>query len=262
MLVAERVLPRQQPFRALKSLDTEISASAIPALVRVLNGAVVERLTLDVMSGGDSNGLDPDSSEQGSTSDDDANAGSPLPAAHGSSPAGNADAHADAGDESDGADYGHVVGRGLIAIAASLPGLRVLQLSFFDDTVLLKRYILALRALTNLEDLSFVYAGLYRNGEVSEVTVDFDTCGFAELLQPLHKLRRLKLSVAADISAGMLLAVGLACPFLEELQLPDGEYDLEILAHVDEEHTPLFDYLRKLEVVSFDIDRHDPDSAM
>jgi hypothetical protein len=263
-LVAERVSPQQQPFRALKSLDIELPASAVPLLVRLLNGAVLERIMLQLMVREvDSSDLGNSVSEHGSVSGDEAAtaAGEDFP--HGHSPAGHDDVETDADSSvSLGRGWDHIVGRALTSIAALLPCLRVLKLWFFGRTVLLKPHVLALRTLTNLHDLSICYAGFYRNTDVSSVAVDLDTDGFKELLGPLNRLRRLRLDVAADVNPKLLLIVGLSCPSLEELQLPYGDYDVDVLVDLDEEHTPLFRYLRKLEVLSFDAERHEPHSAM
>jgi hypothetical protein len=86
--------------------------------------------------------------------------------------------------------------------------------------------------------------------------VDLDTDGCKALLAPLNKLRRLRLEVAADVNPKLLLIVGRSCPSLEELQLPYADNDVDVLVDLEEERPPLLRHLRKLEVLSFDADRH------
>jgi hypothetical protein len=103
-LVAERVLPQQQPFRALKCLDIMLPASAVPLLVGLLNGSLFERFTLQLIvrevDSSDSSDISNNLSEHGSASGDEPATAGGEDFPHGHPPSGHDDMepNADSGE--------------------------------------------------------------------------------------------------------------------------------------------------------------------
>ncbi len=286
--VEERVKQQQQslqPYRALKSLETEVAATAMPTLVRLLNPSVFENFKLDITN---------DDFEDGSS---EAGSHSSAGAGHGNDSGDTAlDASDDTGDviaedddepsgENDGSNEDENGGGGdadhaddavdddgdsdieitawditasqaLSSIAVHLPRLRVLHLSFFQYTLLRKPAVMSLCALANLEELTIVYAG---NSDYGVVDAELSSDDFVELLSSLGKLRRLKLSNATGVTPRWLLLAGQARPQLEQLRLPEHMvYDLSTLAEVSAAQTPLFPDLAELDVMNFDMQLEEP----
>ncbi len=232
--IAERAKgqqPMQQPFRALKSLEAKVTASAVPTLVRVLNVLVVECLSLSITNDNDVDS-DPEADTAASIDGDDGSSGAGDGIDHGSDlpQNNNGQDHADEnGSEAKGADeddedndvnednsdWDRTASQMLSAIATQLPLLRVFELNFANDTVLLKPAVLSLRALACLEELAIGYLG---NSATPSVELESDD--FVTLLSSFPKLWRLKLHSATGWSSRWLLLAGMTCPLLEELRLP------------------------------------------
>jgi hypothetical protein len=224
------------PFRALQRLQLEISAAAVPALVRLV--PTVKWLALNVL---DSPTADSGNGSSYSNADGDTN----MTGANASNTALNA------------SEKGGV----LTSVASALPGLyglHVTYMTFFPQ--LAGADVLALRVLVHLQHLTIEYGGV---GE-SVVGVDWAPDGFVALVTPLCQLRKLKLDILADMSSRDLLHVGLACPLLTHLEMPDECFDLDTLGDVTAEgagqhrHSPLFAHLERLVVMSFDLELEEP----
>jgi hypothetical protein len=294
--VEERVKQRQQslqPYRALKSLETEVAATAIPALVRLLNPSVFENFKLDVTT----HDFEDGSSDAGSQSSAGAGHGnaSEETALNASGDAGDVTSEDDddddddepsgendksnededgcgrnAGDADDAADdnddddsdteitaWDITTSEALLSSAAHVPRLRVLHLSFFHYTLLRKPAVMSLCALASLGELTIEYAG---NSDYGVVDAELSSDDFVELLSSLGKLRRLKLSNATGVTPRWLLLAGQTRPQLEKLRLPEHMvYDLSTLAKVGAAQTPLFPDLTELNVMNFDMQLEEPD---
>ncbi len=238
LLVARRQTPlppsAPPPFRALRCFDGTIAATAVPILMRVLNPSAMRSLTLDIMLNEQCRQVfpfDPPYYEHsGPVFDDEADAGA-------------ASQHA--------AQWNAAASAAIEAIAAHLPHLRSLWLIFFVDTMLSHRSVMALRALSELEELTLTdQSSGAEEGEV--VRAELHTGDLGALFGPLARLRRLQLDVSNDLSPRWMLPVGQACPLLYELNLPWNTCDIMSLAEAGGAQTPLFPHLRKLQVDSFD----------
>jgi hypothetical protein len=150
-------------------------------------------------------------------------------------------------------------GKVLSTVAAALPDLRGLSVTFVEYTRLPAAEILALRGLVDLEELTIGDGG---DDDAAIVEVDWAPDDFIALVTPLRQLRVLKLDIVAKMAPRHFREVGLACPRLRELEMPDAVYDLEALyepPHDPGNGPPRFPHLERLVVLSFDMAKAYPD---
>jgi hypothetical protein len=245
------------PFRALRRLKLDLASAVIPALVRLI--PAVEALALAVrepLSAADDIDWD-ELDDRAAAVIADSEEGLHFP--FGATPIG-VDAEGDL--ILSGFDGGRVLSTVAEAATAggALPRLRALDVAFMQYTQLPAAELLALRPLgARLRQLQLHYAG-YQESLVRVVGCTPDV--FRAFAAPLGELRVLRLGVGADVAPRSLRDVGLACPQLRVLEMPDMRYDLDVLAREPGDEscppTPVFPNLERLEVTTFDAERRLP----
>jgi hypothetical protein len=242
------------PFRALRRLKLNLEPAAIPTLVHLVPAVESLALAVSEPSEADDNGIDWAALDD-HAADVIADSEEGLHYPFGATPIG---VDADGGLILSGSDGGRTLSTVAAAAAAgALPRLRALDVAFRQYTQLPAAELLALRPLgARLHQLQLRGAHYF---EVLMRVVDCTPGFFQAFAVPLRQLRVMRLGVGADLAPRSLRDVGITCPLLRVLEMPDQRYDLDVLApepgNDSRSPAPVFPHLERLEVTTFDAER-------